>query len=64
MGYVIVPMLWLVTPYAVHKGTVEENLLPGSGIENLLVSMIVGSLALAWSAGKALYRYLYPETNP
>ncbi len=62
-GYVIVPTLWLIVSYAMHKGTIEENLLPGSGVESLMISMILGSLATTWSTGKAFYRYLNTQTT-
>ena len=50
IGGALLPALWLGVSYALYHGRVEDNLLPGSNLETLLIgSIIAAMIGLGWA---------------
>lgn len=58
LGYVLLPAAWFVGSFALRRGTAEANLLPGSSLEDLMLSLVLGSMLMTWDAGRVYYAYI------
>jgi hypothetical protein len=58
VGFLLVPSAWLVVSYAMHGGTVEQNLPPGSDVNGILAALVLGVLGTVVYAVKGYIDYL------
>jgi hypothetical protein len=49
----LLPGLWMIVGYALHGGTLEDHLLPGASVGNLLRALAIGLVVSAYAAGRA-----------
>jgi hypothetical protein len=50
VGYVFLPTFWVAWNLYLYGGTVEQHLLPGASIGNLMTGAVVGGLiTLGWA---------------
>jgi hypothetical protein len=60
----ILPAGWFAISFALRRGPIEDNLLPGSSIDNLVVALVLGTAVTTLWGVRGFLQTLQPQGRP